>query len=86
KMMLGKEKTPVQNIILQAIIATFLMFNLQPLTNWVVDQSSNIYKTEVTDGNTSSIPFDIIKGNTNDIAYLVYNNWPDFKTKGSGKI
>ncbi|MDK6868770.1 hypothetical protein FOF71_08315 [Lactobacillus paragasseri] len=86
KMMLGKEKTPVQNIILQAIIATFLMFNLQPLTNWVVDQSSNIYKAEVTDGNTSSIPFDIIKGNTNDIAYLVYNNWPDFKTKGSGKI
>lgn len=46
----------------------------------------NIYKAEVTDGNTSSIPFDIIKGNTNDIAYLVYNNWPDFKTKGSGKI
>lgn len=86
KMMLGKEKTPVQNIILQAIIATFLMFNLQPLTNWVVDQSSNIYKAEITDGNTSSIPFDIIKGNTNDIAYLVYNNWPDFKTKGSGKI
>lgn len=86
KMMLGKEKTPVQNIILQAITATFLMFNLQPLTNWVVDQSSNIYKAEVTDGNTSSIPFDIIKGNTNDIAYLVYNNWPDFKTKGSGKI
>lgn len=86
KMMLGKEKTPVQSIILQAIIAAFLMFNLQPLTNWVVDQSSNIYKAEVTDGNTSSIPFDIIKGNTNDIAYLVYNNWPDFKTKGSGKI
>ena len=86
KMMLGKEKTPVQNIILQAIIATFLMFNLQPLTNWVVDQSSNIYKAEVSDGNTSSIPFDIIKGNTNDIAYLVYNNWPDFKTKESGKI
>ena len=28
KMMLGKEKTPVQNVILQAIIATFLIFNL----------------------------------------------------------
>ncbi|MCF1843655.1 hypothetical protein [Lactobacillus jensenii] len=44
KMMLGKEKTPVQNIILQAIIATFLMFNLQPLTNWVVDQSRTSIK------------------------------------------
>ncbi len=87
KMMLGKEKTPVQNVILQAIIATFLIFNLQPLTNWVVDQSTNIYKAEVTEGNTSSIPFEIIKGNTNDIAYLVYNNWPDFGTKkDSGKI
>lgn len=87
KMMLGKEKTPVQNVILQAIIATFLIFNLQPLTNWVVDQSTNIYKAEVTEGNSSSIPFEIIKGNTNDIAYLVYNNWPDFGTKkDSGKI
>ena len=87
KMMLGKEKTPVQNVILQAIIATFLIFNLQPLNNWVVDQSTNIYKAEVTEGNTSSIPFEIIKGNTNDIAYLVYNNWPDFGTKkDSGKI
>ncbi|TWU79345.1 pLS20_p028 family conjugation system transmembrane protein [Lactobacillus johnsonii] len=87
KMMLGKEKTPVQNVILQAIIATFLIFNLQPLTNWVVDQSTNIYKAEVTEGDTSSIPFEIIKGNTNDIAYLVYNNWPDFGTKkDSGKI
>lgn len=99
KMMLGKSKTRLPNVVLQAIISIFLIFNLQAITNWLVDQSTTMYQS-ITDPSTSvvqsssspnsnakgSLPFQFVQQNTNDLATLFNNNWQGYGTKDSGKI
>lgn len=97
KYMFGKNKSKVSNIILQAMIAVFLMFNIQTLTNWAVEQSTGFYQDVTTSGisqkvdgksvkGTSNIAFDVIKGSSNDLMWMFYSNWKGYSTKDSGKI
>ncbi len=97
KYMFGKNKSKVSNIILQAMIAVFLMFNIQTLTNWAVEQSTGFYQDVTTSGisrkvdgksvkSTSNIAFDVIKGSSNDLMWMFYSNWKGYSTKDSGKI
>lgn len=97
KYMFGKNKSKVSNIILQAMIAVFLMFNIQTITNWAVEQSTGFYQDVTTSGisqkvdgksvkDTSNIAFDVIKGSSNDLMWMFYSNWKGYSTKDSGKI
>ncbi|MCF1797296.1 hypothetical protein LZD79_04125 [Lactobacillus mulieris] len=97
KYMFGKNKSKVSNIILQAMIAVFLMFNIQTLTNWAVEQSTGFYQDVTTSGisqkvdgksvkGSSNIAFDVIKGSSNDLMWMFYSNWKGYSTKDSGKI
>lgn len=97
KYMFGKNKSKISNIILQAMIAVFLMFNIQTLTNWAVEQSTGFYQDVTTSGisqkvdgksvkGSSNIAFDVIKGSSNDLMWMFYSNWKGYSTKDSGKI
>lgn len=90
KYLVGKEQMPVQSVILQVIISVFLIFNISTITNWGAEQASNFYHDALSekDGSkkTNSIPFNLVAKNTNDLAYMFYNNWPGYGVKSTGKI
>lgn len=84
----------IKNILIQAVTAVILILEVGPATNWLVQQSTNLYNGVVqTSGKkgTSSLPFEILKGSTNDLEYLISNNFTptpassnQSKIKGAG--
>ncbi|RVU71221.1 hypothetical protein EJK17_03220 [Lactobacillus xujianguonis] len=72
----------LKNVVWQLAISAFLIGNIQPITNWVVDQSTGVYKGFVEADNskgTSSLPYQIVQANSNDLLAIVANNFSGFK-------
>lgn len=72
----------LKNVVWQLAISAFLIGNIQPITNWVVDQSTGVYKGFVqadNDKGTSSLPYQVVQANSNDLLAIVANNFSGFK-------
>lgn len=72
----------LKNVVWQLAISAFLIGNIQPITNWVVEQSTGVYKGFVQADNekgTSSLPYQIVQANSNDLLAIVANNFSGFK-------
>ncbi|CAM3194849.1 hypothetical protein SAMN04487792_1625 [Lactobacillus bombicola] len=83
---IGTSSRPPQfkNIIWQLFIAAFLIGNVQSISNWVVDQSTGVYKGFVESKgakSTSSLPYQIVQSNSNDLLAIIAHNFSDFKIK-----
>lgn len=78
QLMVSRKPPEIKNIVIQAFVAVFLILEIGPSTNWVVKQSTGLYHSVVeTKGakGTSSLPFEVLKSTTNDVEYLVSNNF-----------
>lgn len=94
QLMVSRRPPEIKNIVIQAVVAVFLILEIGPATNWVVKQSTGLYHSVVeTKGSkgTSSIPFEVLRSTTNDVEYLISNNFTptpasvnQTKIKGSG--
>lgn len=94
QLMVSRRPPEIKNIVIQAVVAVFLILEIGPATNWVVKQSTGLYHSVVeTKGakGTSSIPFEVLRSTTNDVEYLVSNNFTptpasvnQTKIKGAG--
>lgn len=90
----SKHPPEIKSIVLQAVTAIILILEVGPATNWIVQQSTNLYHGVVqTSGKkgTSSLPFEILRSSTNDLEYLISNNFTptpaspnQSKIKGAG--
>lgn len=72
----------LKNVVWQLAISAFLIGNIQPITNWVVDQSTGVYKGLVqadNDKGTSSLPYQVVQANSNDLLAIIANNFSGFK-------
>lgn len=72
----------LKNVVWQLAISAFLIGNIQPITNWVVDQSTGVYKGFVqadNDKGTSSLPYQVVQANSNDLLAIIANNFSGFK-------
>jgi hypothetical protein len=96
KIIINHEAPQLKNVVIQAILAVFLLTNLGTLTEWVNDQSVSIAKgflgqsSNVNKDNksykTSDLPFKILSATTNDNEYLINTNFKDTPVKFKSNI
>lgn len=94
QLMVSRRPPEIKNIVIQAVVAMFLILEIGPATNWVVKQSTGVYHSVVEakgSKGTSSIPFEVLRSTTNDVEYLISNNFTptpasvnQTKIKGAG--
>lgn len=82
KVVVNHEPPRIKNVLVQVAIGAFLITNLGTLTTWLTDQSVQIAKgflgdrtTDMQKDQTSSLPFKILKAESNDVEYLIDSNF-----------
>lgn len=81
----------LKNVFFQLLISSFLIFNIQPMMQTLVDFSTGAYKgfTQVNTNKgtgTSDLPYNLVKNNSNDLFVLVSNNFKGLKKDKNGNV
>lgn len=96
RFVVAKEPPQIKNVILQVIVSVFLMVSLSDITTTLVEYSTSWYngftqtdtKTNAKDANkdVSDLPFQVLANSTNDIEYLIKNNFDGSKAPAKTKV
>ncbi|WEV41332.1 pLS20_p028 family conjugation system transmembrane protein [Lactobacillus sp. ESL0681] len=79
----------LKNVFMQLLISAFLIFNIQPMMQTLVDFSTGAYKGFTQANNskgTSGLPYKLVKNNSNDLFVLVSNNFKGLKKDKHGNV
>lgn len=80
KMVISKHPPQVKNVIFQVFISVLLITNMGNITTQIMDLGTQAYNAATgTTGEdtTSSIPFSLVKDNTNDLLVMAQANFAD---------
>ena len=93
KMVISKEPPRMKNVLLQLVTSIFLIISMGSISTMLVEQSVSWYngitgvsksgKKSSTD--TSSLAYNVIKNNTNDIQYIITTDFGTLNTSKKNK-
>ncbi len=91
KMVVSKEPPQIKNIFVQLIISVFLITNLGPITREIsnlgkLGYDATVGTTDNGSSGASSIPFELIRSNTNDTMYLLKKDFSGIKAGSAEKF
>lgn len=86
KIMTQYHAPSLKSVVMNVMISSFLIFGIQPITNYVVDMSTGMYKdfTNGKDG-TTSLPYELVQKNSNDLLAIMAHNFGEF-TVNNGNV
>ena len=93
KMVISKEPPRMKNVLLQLVTSIFLIISMGSISKMLVNQSVSWYN-EITgvstsgkkaSADTSSLAYNVIKNNTNDIQYIITTDFGTLNTSKKNK-